>query len=215
MNTKQQPVAADLTPGQCDALIAAVQKWYGGMTGDTDVVAWSTRRIAVHNELRAALGSAPATPVPAEHFCALEHGGTFCKVCEGATPVQPVPASEPVLSIKRREWEALSPEAQDKLLKITGAASRNLSRAQAAADVLDKPLCTQPPEGWTCSRGAGHAGPCASNPVQPVPASEPAALRHVCNLWVDPVTRDYVVDRCDHPTSEMIAAYAAPTAPDE
>jgi hypothetical protein len=25
--------------------------------------------------------------------------------------------------------------------------------------------CTRPPEGWTCSRGAGHDGPCLPAPV--------------------------------------------------
>lgn len=78
-----------------------------------------------------------------------------------------LPASEPVLSIKRGEWQALSPTAQEKLLAITGAGSRNLARAQAVSDALDKPLCAVPPEGWACSRAAGHDGPCACTRAQP------------------------------------------------
>jgi hypothetical protein len=74
-------------------------------------------------------------------------------------------AQVPVLSIKKSEWEVLSPEAQAKLLAITGAGTRNLQRSQAAADIARVPLCRQPPEGWTCSRGEGHEGPCASSPA--------------------------------------------------
>jgi hypothetical protein len=69
----------------------------------------------------------------------------------------------PMLSIKKSEWQVLSPEAQAKLLAITGAGIRSLQRAQAAADIMRMPLCKQPPEGWTCSRGEGHEGPCASS----------------------------------------------------
>ena len=38
---------------------------------------------------------------------------------------------------------------------------------------------------------------------------EPVAT-HICNLWVDPITKEYVVDHCDHPIDELIPAYAAP-----
>ena len=27
------------------------------------------------------------------------------------------------------------------------------------------PVCNVPPPGWSCSRGAGHEGPCAASPV--------------------------------------------------
>jgi hypothetical protein len=40
-----------------------------------------------------------------------------------------------------------------------------------------------------------------------VPKQELAEFKHVCNLWIDPVSRDYIVDRCDHPPSECIPAY--------
>jgi hypothetical protein len=47
---------------------------------------------------------------------------------------------------------------------------------------------------------------------------EPVAFKHVCNLWIDPVTTEYIVDHCDHPPSECIPAYigtppAAPVPP--
>ena len=41
---------------------------------------------------------------------------------------------------------------------------------------------------------------------------EPVALP-ICNLWVDPITKQYVVDHCDHPIEELIPAYAAPVQP--
>lgn len=36
---------------------------------------------------------------------------------------------------------------------------------------------------------------------------EPVDYKHVCNLWIDPMTTQYIVDRCDHPPSECIPAY--------
>jgi hypothetical protein len=33
--------------------------------------------------------------------------------------------------------------------------------------------CTVPPEGWACSRGAGHDGPCAATPVDVVREASP------------------------------------------
>jgi hypothetical protein len=39
------------------------------------------------------------------------------------------------------------------------------------------------------------------------PVQEPVAFKHVCNLWIDPVTTEYIVDHCDHPPSECIPAY--------
>ncbi len=55
-------------------------------------------------------------------------------------------------------------------------------------------------------------------PAQPAPVQsaeerssvergEPVAFKHVCNLWIDPVSREYIVDHCDHPPSECIPAY--------
>lgn len=31
---------------------------------------------------------------------------------------------------------------------------------------LDPSACAIPPEGWECSRGAGHEGPCAASPAE-------------------------------------------------
>lgn len=43
--------------------------------------------------------------------------------------------------------------------------------------------CQAPPPGWACTRGAGHAGPCAAVPADPEPAGryafDPAADRMV------------------------------------
>ena len=32
-------------------------------------------------------------------------------------------------------------------------------------------------------------------------------MRHVCYLWIDPATRRFEVDRCDHPLAEIFPAY--------
>jgi hypothetical protein len=34
-----------------------------------------------------------------------------------------------------------------------------------AYDVPGVGACTRPPPGWSCSRGAGHEGPCAASPT--------------------------------------------------
>jgi hypothetical protein len=41
------------------------------------------------------------------------------------------------------------------------------------------------------------------------PEQEPVA-KHVCNLWINPKTSEYEVDRCTHPISEVIPVYTAP-----
>ena len=40
-----------------------------------------------------------------------------------------------------------------------------------------------------------------------VEAKTKAEIKHVCNLWIDPATQNYVVDHCDHPPSETVEAY--------
>jgi hypothetical protein len=41
------------------------------------------------------------------------------------------------------------------------------------------------------------------------PEQEPVA-KHVCNLWINPETSEYEVDRCTHPINEVIPVYTAP-----
>ena len=38
---------------------------------------------------------------------------------------------------------------------------------------------------------------------------EPVA-KHICNLWINPETSFYEVDRCTHPINEVFPVYAAP-----
>jgi hypothetical protein len=45
------------------------------------------------------------------------------------------------------------------------------------------------------------------------PEQEPVA-KHVCNLWINPETSEYEVDRCTHPISEVIPVYTASTRKD-
>ena len=40
-------------------------------------------------------------------------------------------------------------------------------------------FCALPPEGWTCSRGPGHDGPCAARPKEPIIRSVPFLGGHV------------------------------------
>ena len=41
------------------------------------------------------------------------------------------------------------------------------------------------------------------------PEQEPVA-KHICNLWINPETSFYEVDRCTHPINEVFPVYAAP-----
>lgn len=52
------------------------------------------------------------------------------------------PMDAPILSMRRSEWRALSPEAQAKLMQITGAIHPDelRRRAQAAEDLRQTPL---------------------------------------------------------------------------
>lgn len=76
-----------------------------------------------------------------------------------------------------------------------------------------------------CPKCSGHyrslagadipaAPPAPIQQAAPAADSMPNGMRHVCNLWVDPSTRNYVIDRCDHPPAECIPAYikVAPAA---
>lgn len=49
--------------------------------------------------------------------------------------------------------------------------------------------------------------------AQPGHAAVRESFKHVCNLWVDPQTHSYVVDHCDHPKSETVAAYIVQSTP--
>ena len=65
------------------------------------------------------------------------------------------------------------------------------------------------PEAVFEAKLAAHGIP---NPTAEPVKQEPVALP-ICNLWVDPITKQYVVDHCDHPIEELIPAYAAPVQP--
>ena len=54
-------------------------------------------------------------------------------------------------------------------------------------------------------------GMCTNNPCceQAQPEQEPVA-KHVCNLWINPETSFYEVDRCTHPINEVFPVYTAP-----
>ena len=41
------------------------------------------------------------------------------------------------------------------------------------------------------------------------PEQEPVA-KHICNLWINPETSFYEVDRCTHPINEVFPVYTAP-----
>ncbi|MDB4996732.1 MAG: hypothetical protein JWM74_4164 [Myxococcaceae bacterium] len=55
----------------------------------------------------------------------------------------------------RVRWRALAIEAIAQCERGTEALT-----GDAKPDPID--ACQVPPEGWTCSRGAGHEGPCAA-----------------------------------------------------
>ena len=39
--------------------------------------------------------------------------------------------------------------------------------------------------------------------------------KHVCNLWINPETSEYEVDRCTHPINEVIPVYTALAQPEQ
>lgn len=62
-----------------------------------------------------------------------------------------------------------------KKLEAEGVPSEESKRALAAAIVEEKErACTIPPQGWICTRGKGHEGPCAA-----VPMSKDATESHL------------------------------------
>ena len=56
--------------------------------------------------------------------------------------------------------------------------------------------------------GAGEASK-IKHSLEPQPEQVPVA-KHVCNLWINPKTSEYEVDRCTHPINEVIPVYTAP-----
>lgn len=74
---------------------------------------------------------------------------------------------------KWRVWTQLGPDWTDEREKATRYARRVDAEQVHAADddawrvepfVAAGPQCERPPEGWACTRGAGHDGPCAAIP---------------------------------------------------
>lgn len=49
---------------------------------------------------------------------------------------------------------------------LTRTPTPGLGRNSGSDDRTDSGACTVPPEGWSCSRGAGHGGPCAASPTK-------------------------------------------------
>ena len=62
---------------------------------------------------------------------------------------------------------------------------------------------------WECNTGVGQ--PLYTAPFKPAQSDnqEPVA-KHICNLWINPETSSYEVDRCTHPINEVIPVYTAP-----
>lgn len=52
-----------------------------------------------------------------------------------------------------------------------------------------------------------HSGYKGAKLEQAALNSKASDFHHVCNLWIDPKSKNYVVDRCDHPPSECIPAF--------
>ena len=46
--------------------------------------------------------------------------------------------------------------------------------------------------------------------LEPMPVA-----KHVCNLWINPETSFYEVDRCTHPINEVFPVYTAPPKPEQ
>lgn len=67
-----------------------------------------------------------------------------------AAPMQPMTA----------EWVATFPKVAAGMLNVFAAKIDTLSEGKT---------CTLPPEGWICSRPAGHDGPCAAASTQALP----------------------------------------------
>lgn len=57
--------------------------------------------------------------------------------------------------------------------------------------------CTIPPKGWTCSRDAGHEGPCAASPVAPYEEYLDSVIvlmrrkNHLIGRWLIPAMTTY------------------------
>lgn len=62
----------------------------------------------------------------------------------------------------------LTDEEIDRELKTAGIdMERALERMRALVSRA-RSRCRVPPPGWSCSRQAGHEGPCAARPVSPI-----------------------------------------------
>jgi len=63
--------------------------------------------------------------------------------------------------------------------------------------------CNVPPEGWTCSRAAGHPGPCAARP----------SVQSVIEEWFEELGIDIGVRDSEHLTAKLTECFA-PLVPD-
>lgn len=70
--------------------------------------------------------------------------------------------------------EGLLPLTAEDQLKINAA--WEIHKAAAPSTIIQRdpgPHCTYPPEGWFCTRDAGHDGPCAAREVEQMCPSSP------------------------------------------
>ena len=61
---------------------------------------------------------------------------------------------------------------------------------------------------------APHTGKGEASKIKHSLEPQPAA-KHVCNLWINPETSEYEVDRCTHPINEVIPVYTALAQPEQ
>jgi len=109
-------------------------------------------------------------------------------------------------------------KAWDALIKYQyGGSSEAMTAMQNVAwrtlDTIEglEAALAQPEQEPTACGYDETVGMCTNNPCceQAQPEQEPVA-KHVCNLWINPETSFYEVDRCTHPINEVIPVYTAP-----
>jgi hypothetical protein len=134
-----------------------------------------------HRELSEVPQSGRYANVDGNRFCNLDHSVLYYTERPGTVMSRhdPEEAAAHGADIEARSAALSGSGTADDLSEAAKRAHLKKQIEAQGGQMADGPPCEVPPEGWACSRGAGHDGPCAPYPIgaqSPAEFKDPAEL---------------------------------------
>lgn len=166
--------------------------------------AWDALRQALA-QLDSTSDSATRSADSAESFCKQELHNLMSVAGRMALELECLLLDTKDLSVVSEWWDTGMESLQayrDYIWSITHGKEQIIALAQP-----EPPVCCGDYE--KCMKACTPRGRWLAENELAQPEQEPVA-KHVCNLWINPETSEYEVDRCTHPINEVIPVYTAP-----